>query len=263
MKKGKLFLAVAMSLCLTACAGNTAKALEASSSPEAAMESTMEALKALDLEAFNDYTDNYVATHRNDLGIPVRREYRVFNELMQPGIQGGKKYKWNKELAEKIVENLSWEIKEVREKGDEAQIDLILFNKDLTDVTGIYELNLIKDMVESEGTGMMYLVREMYGLANDGGDLCAIIEEMDQTRSFEVTVQMKRENGKWVIHLSEDLIDAFMGNLGGSLSDGKYSEEIEKQLESLDQEMDDKMDQVGEEIEKQFESLDLEGLFFW
>lgn len=255
MKKGKLILALIMCLCLTACTGNFAKALEASSTPEAAMESTMESLKALDLEAFNDHTDNYIETHRNWLGIPVGREYRVFNELLQPRIQGRKQYKWNKELAEKIVENLSWEIEEVRENGNEAQIDLILSNKDLTDVTGIYELNLIEGMIESTGTGMMYLTREMFDLANSGGDLCAIVDRMDQTGSFAVTVQAKRENGKWVIHLSEEFIDAFMGNLGGSFSDGKYSEELEKQLEKADLEMNNMEDELGENIEQWVEGL--------
>lgn len=251
MKIMKLFLAVFMSLSLTACGGNAAN----KSAPEMAMESTMESLKALDLKAFNNHTDNYIATHRNWLGIPVRMEYRVFNELMQPGMKNGKRYKWNKEFAEKIVENLSWEIGEVREEGDEAQIDLTLFNKDLTDVTGIYALNLMKGMIESEGIGLMHLAREVYDLVNDGGDLCAIIDEIDQTRSFTVTVQAKRKDGKWIIHLSEDFIDAFMGNFGGSFSDGSYSEEIEKQLDNFDSEMDRKMDKIGEDIERWAEGL--------
>lgn len=255
MKTMKLFLAVFMSLSLTACAGNAASELEASSTPEEVMEITMESLKVLDLKAFNDHTDNYVATHRNWLGIPVRREYRVFNELMQPGVKSGKHYRWNKELAEKIVENLSWEIEEVRENGSEAQIDLTLFNKDLTDVTGIYTLNLMKGMIESEGIGMMHLTREVYNLANDGGDLRAIIDGMDHTRSFAVTVQAKQEDEKWIIHLSEDFIDAFMGNLGGSFSDGGYSEEIEKQLENLASEINRKADQMGEDIERWAEGL--------
>lgn len=251
MKIMKLFLAVFMSLSLTACGGNAAN----QSAPEIAMESTMESLKALDLKAFNNHTDNYVATHRNWLGIPVRMEYRVFNELMQPGMKNGKRYKWNKELAEKIVENLSWEIGEVREEGDEAQIDITLLNKDLTDVTGIYTLNLMKGMIASEGIGLIHLTREVYDLVNNGGDLCAIIDEIDQTRSFTVTVQAKRKDGKWIIHLSEDFIDAFMGNFGGSFSDGSYSEEIEKQLENLDSEMDRKMDKIGEDIERWAEGL--------
>ena len=47
------------------------------------------------------------------------------------------------------MENLSWEIGEVRKEGDKAYVDLVLTNKDLTDVTGIYEVNLIKGMIHS------------------------------------------------------------------------------------------------------------------
>lgn len=255
MKKEKLFLALAMSICLTACSGKAADASGDLGTPREALENTMESIKALDLETFNDHTDNYVATHRNWIGIPVRREYRVFNELMQPGIKSGKRYKWKKEFAEKIVEDLSWEIGEVREEGNEAQIDITLTNKDLTDVTGIYTLNLMKGIINSEGIGMMHLMKEMSDLASEGGELSAIVDEMDQICSITVTVQANRQDGKWKIHLSEDFIDAFMGNLGGSLSDREYSEEIERQLEDLELELDRKADKISEDVERWAEGL--------
>ena len=250
MRKGRLFLALAMSVCLSACAGKAADASGMSGTPKEAMESTMESLKILDLETFNDCTDNYVSTQRNWLGIPVRREYRVFNELLQPGLKNGNKYKWNKELAKKIVENLSWEISEVRKEGDNAQIDIILTNKDLTDVGGIYAVNLLKGIIGSDGIGVMHMAKEMFSLANDGGELCAIVDEMDQNCSFTVTVEARQEKGQWKIHLSEDFIEAFMGNIGGGLSNGEYSEEIEKQINDLELEFEDKADQIGENIER-------------
>lgn len=263
MKKGKLFLALIMSICLSACSGKAVDASEISGSPKAVMESTMESLKELDFEGFNDHTDNYMSTQRNWLGIPVRREYKVFNELQQPGLKSGKKYKWNKELVEKIVENLSWEIGEIEEKGDEAKIDIILTNKDLTDVTGIYEINLLKGMLESEGTGMMHMIKELSSLANDKGDLCVIVDEMDQTCSIPVTVQAKKKDGKWIICLSNDFIEAFMGNIGGSLNNWEYSEEIEKQIDKLELELEQKLelevwqktDQIGENVERWVEGL--------
>lgn len=261
MKKGKLLLTLFvagllfMGLCLTACAGKWLDTSEISNTPQGAIECTLESLKVLDLNTFNEYTDNYIATQRNWLGIPVRREYQVFNELLQSGLKSGKKYKWNRELAEKIVENLSWKIEEVREQGDEAQINITLTNKDLTDVAGIYEINLLRSMVDDEGIGMMNLVREVSKLANDGGDLCAIVDEMDQMNSISVTVQAKKENGKWKICLSEDFIEAFMGNIGGRLTDGKYSDEIEQQIKELELEMYDKADQIGEDMERWAEGL--------
>ena len=106
MKKGKLFLALIMCLGLTACAGKMENALISLAEPEEAVENVMESIKALDLETLNRYTDNHIASHRNFLGIPVSREYRVFNELQQPGLKRVKHYQWNKEFAGKIVENL-------------------------------------------------------------------------------------------------------------------------------------------------------------
>lgn len=250
MKKGKVFLAIIMSLCLMACASKAADASEVSGTPKEAMESTMEALKILDLKAFNNHTDNYMLTERNWLGVPVRREYKVFNELQQSGLKSGKKYRWNKELAEKIVENLSWEIGEVREKDHAAWIDITLTNKDLTDVAGIYEINLLKGMIDSEGTGMMHMIKDISNLVNDGGELYDIVDEMDQINSITVTVQAKKEDGKWIICLSEDFIEAFMGNIGGRLSDGEYSEEIERQIEDLESELERKTEQIGENIER-------------
>ena len=259
MKKGKLFLALIMCLGLTACAGKMENALISLAEPEEAVENVMESIKALDLETLNRYTDNHIASHRNFLGIPVSREYRVFNELQQPGLKRVKHYQWNKEFAGKIVENLSWEIGEVRKEGDKAYVDLVLTNKDLTDVTGIYEVNLIKGMIHSEGLGIRHLVKEMFELTNEGGDLCEIIDEMEQTRDIEVTVRLDKKAGEWQVHLSEEFIDGFMGNLGGSLNGGAYSEEIERQLEELELELEleisNQADFFGDRIERWAEGL--------
>ena len=75
-----------LSICLTlgAC---SAKKADTEASPRDTAKYAMEALKQLDLETWNRYTDNYVSTEKNWLGIPVSREYRVFNELLQPGHQ--------------------------------------------------------------------------------------------------------------------------------------------------------------------------------
>ena len=57
MKKWILAL-VMVCLCLTGCSGRTGAMRH--QSPEAAAESMMQSLKSLDLEAFNDCTDNLV-----------------------------------------------------------------------------------------------------------------------------------------------------------------------------------------------------------
>lgn len=73
--------------------------------PEQVLCQTMESLKELDLQKFNEYTDNYVGTERNWIGAVTRRVYKVFSELQQPGFKGRKWYEANYKFAEKIVNN--------------------------------------------------------------------------------------------------------------------------------------------------------------
>ena len=72
-------------LSLSACGTHTAsRADKALLTARDAAECTMKSLKSLDLKQFNDHTDNYVETYHNWIGVPVEREYRVFNELLEP-----------------------------------------------------------------------------------------------------------------------------------------------------------------------------------
>ena len=116
MRKVKIMSAVLFSgFCLGACGMSGDAKGKGAGTPEEAMQCTMESLKELDLDAFNSYTDNYVETYYNWLGIPVEAEYRVFNELLQPGLKKGKRYRFHLQMAEKTVEGLEWEITDVRE----------------------------------------------------------------------------------------------------------------------------------------------------
>ena len=88
MKKLKGFtLVLTGSLLLSACSAKTQTQAEAASLSPLSVQDTaqliMESLKSLDLDTFNEYSDNYVSTERNWLGIPVRKEYQVFSELRQ------------------------------------------------------------------------------------------------------------------------------------------------------------------------------------
>ena len=83
--KGLLALAVALSL--TAC--KTEEPRKSPDTPREAAECVMESLKELDMDTLNACSDNFIRVHRNFFGLPVRREYRVFNELQQPGLFKG------------------------------------------------------------------------------------------------------------------------------------------------------------------------------
>lgn len=204
---------------------------------EEAVQCTMESLKELDLDAFNECTDNYVETYYNWLGIPVEAEYRVFNELLQPGLNKGKHYRFNLQMAEKIVENLEWEVTDIREDDGKAEIEMKITNRDMADVTGYYEISVWENMIAAEGSGMWQMMKDMADLANGGEELLAIIDAQDDTCTIVLTVIANQEDDSWKIHVDDDFINAFMGNINR----GEYSEEIKKRLAQLEEEYEDKL----------------------
>ena len=155
MKIGILGIMLSGSLAISACSGDIPL------SAKEAAECTMESLKSLDLDQFNQCTDNYVETYHNWIGIPVESEYRVFNELLQPGVKLGKwkkKYELNRKLSEKMMENLAWKIEDVQEDGNRAEIIMEISNLNMVDVMGKYEIQLLENMIASDGTGMVQII---------------------------------------------------------------------------------------------------------
>ena len=152
-----------LSICLTlgAC---SAKKADTETSPQDTAKYAMEALKQLDLETWNRYTDNYVSTEKNWLGIPVSREYRVFNELLQPGLWKGKRYQSNYRFAQGLVKHLTWKIEAVRENGESAEIDMVISNRDMKDVTGNYLIYVMEEMLDGGGTGIKAMLKNLADL---------------------------------------------------------------------------------------------------
>ncbi|POP30740.1 hypothetical protein C3B58_19740 [Lactonifactor longoviformis] len=233
---------VILSLCMTACGGKGGAAK--AGTPADAVETALEAVKELDFKTCNQYTDNYVKTYKNWLGIPTEREYRIFNELQQPGMKRGSKFKANKRFAEEVVRNLSWNLGEVRRQGDKAEIDLEITNTDMTDVMGNYTIHIMEDMIKVDGTGLRQLVRSLSEIDYDKGRVLTYLEQAEGTRTEAVTAALYQKDGEWKLHLDEPLIRAVMGNLNAET----YSEEVEERLEHLEAEYERKMEQWGEEI---------------
>ena len=255
IKAGLLGIILFGSILLSACGTHTAnKADEALLTAKDAAECTMESLKIMDLERFNECTDNYVETYYNWIGVPVENEYRVFNELLQPGVKTGKrkkKYEFNYKLAAKMMENLTWEIKDVKEDGDSAEITIEITNLNMADVMGKYEIYLLEHMLVSPGTGLGQMIKDISNIMDDEGGLLAIVESCDKDDicTLEVTVTAYRENGKWKIHLDDEFINAFMGNIDGLA----YSEDVQKRLDELEKLQYEKMDEWAEEFSNDVE----------
>ena len=262
MKAGLLGIILFGSIVLSACGVHTiSRSDDALCTAKDAAEHTMESLKALDLERFNEYTDNYVDTYHNWIGVPVETEYRVFNELLQPGIKTGKrkrKYEFNYKFAEKMMENLAWEIKDVKGNGDSAEITMEITNLNMADVMGKYEIYILENMLVSPGTGLGQMIKDISNIMDNEGGLLAIVESCDKNDicTLEVTVTAYRENGEWKIHLDDEFINAFMGNINGSV----YSEDVQKKLDELEKLHEEKIDMWAEEFSNDVERW-ADGLF--
>lgn len=233
------------SLILSACGVHAAGGADVSSlTVEEVAECTMESLKTLDLQRFNDCTDNCVKTYYNWIGVPVSIEYRVFNELLQRKWKD--KYGFNYKLDKKMMENLAWEIKEVEENGDKAEITMAITNLNMMDVTGKYEISILENMIASNGTGIGQMIKDLSNITDDEGGLLTILESCDEndTCTLEVMVTAYRKSGAWQIHIDDEFINAFMGNFNAL----EYSEDVQQKIEELDRQQEEKMDEWGEKF---------------
>ncbi|MEZ3506704.1 MAG: hypothetical protein K1W10_07135 [Lachnospiraceae bacterium] len=259
LKRQMIGILLCGSIMLNACSNGAVEEDRGSRlSVKETVQSTMESLKELDLERFNEYTDNYVETYHNWIGIPVEREYRVFSELQQPGLKMGKwkrKEAFNRKVCEKMMEQLTWEIGEVKEEGNRAQIEMKITNLNMADVMGKYELSVWEKMLESTGTGLGQMVKEFASIMDEDEGLLAVMETCDEKDliTFEVTVTAFREQEAWKLHLDDDFINAFMGNINAE----EYSEELQQKITELEEKQEEKLEEWEEDftdrIERWFE----------
>lgn len=214
--------------------------------PETA-ECVMESIKGLDMETLNLYSDNYVETYHNWIGVPVENEYRTFNELLQPHSKHSSRYQSAYRLNQKIMENLTWEITDVRENNDTAEIDMVITNIDMSQVMGTYTAQILENMLESPGIGIPQLVHDMSELVTAKDTLISIIDELNAgaISTISVTVLAYQDNGQWKIHLTHDFINAFSGNMYTD----DYAEDIEQRINDLENEIDTKADKWADSIE--------------
>lgn len=220
----------------------------APSTPQEAAECVMESLKNLDMETLNNYTDNYIQTYHNWIGIPVENEYRAFNELLQPHSEHSSRYQSAYKLDQKMMENLTWKIMDVRENSDTAEIDMEITNIDMSQVMGTYTTHILENMLESPGIGIAQLTKDMSELVSAKDVLISIIDELDASdiSTVNVTVSAYQDNQQWKIHLTPDLINAFSGNMYAE----DYAEDIEQRIDELEEQIGNKADQWAEDIEE-------------
>lgn len=260
-KKILLLLFIIGSIFLCACSGKApaestgaeAAAQDDFGSPKSAAENVMNSLRTLDLDTFNEYTDNYISATRNWIGITTATQYRVFNELLQPTLIKGKHYRRNYQLSQKLTQNLSWEITQVREAGQTAEIDMSITNLDMSLATGNYIVFLLENMSQSGGSGLGPLMKDMWDLNRDMDGFLSIIDSLnsDDTCTISVTLSAFKQDGKWKLHVSDEFINAFMGNINSE----EYPEEIMQKIEALEKEIENNAMNWAEDFEGRIEGL--------
>ncbi|MDE7272919.1 MAG: hypothetical protein K2N95_07630 [Lachnospiraceae bacterium] len=219
----------------------------APTTPLETVECVMESIKDLDMETLNNYSDNYIQTYHNWIGVPVESEYRTFNELLQPRSKRSSRYQSAYKLDQKIMENLTWKISDVREKDNAAEIDMEITNIDMSLAMGNYTAQILENVLESPGIGITQFAKEMSELATSKDSLISIIDELDDNdrSTINVTVSAYQDNGQWKIHLTQDFINAFSGNMYADT----YAEDIEQRIAELEEQIERKADQWAESFE--------------
>lgn len=186
-------------------------------SPEECIDTTLTALKELDLETFNDYTNNQQISNR------------IFSELQQHNTQ---KSQW--EIAQLLVQNLSWEIKETQIKDDTATVTLIIRNHDFSNALSAYTADLIRGIAarQESGANLSLLIKTTIKEARHSSqNLPPYLRTCDSTLTIPVTVTLKQNNNRWQLQLDETLNSALLGNFCNQ----RISAEIEQKLSAAEE----------------------------
>ena len=151
------------------------------------------------------------------------------------------------------MENLTWEIKDVRTDNTTAKVDMEITNIDMAKATGYYEISLMESMLESEGMGIVQLIKDVSEITRNTDGLILAIEQLaaEDTHTARVTLSACRENGHWRFELNEDFINAFMGNINSQ----NYPDEINRRLNELYRQYEEKALSAAEQYEERLERL--------
>lgn len=216
----------------------TAKAKADASTPAGTVELALEAVKAVDIEAFNRLTDN------------IRKDGTSTTGMTLFGDENSNLSEGDKKLAQELFRNLSWTVGAVTQSGDTATVALKITNADFTSVLGV---------VVKEAMG------QAFGTVSGGADSMDRMMELilaaqkDAGITLEATAKVVKTGGVWKVHLDDNLVNAVCGNLLTGLNDSM--DELDAVMEKFAAMLNtaDMQKQIAEavdmaEIEKQIEN---------
>lgn len=215
MKRWIACLLAAMLLCLSGCnytveipkGGQDEKLDDLDvTKPDGAARMALDALRRLDFDTFDQYSDNHSG------GDP-----RMDEEL---NVLEGK-------IASALFRNLSCQAGEVKFYGeDQAIVTLVIENTDfsgvIADVMDVFISNYFKNE-DIDGDEAEALVLEALENADTG-----------KVWQVELEAEVNRVDGVWKLHLDEELLDAVCGGMMSSAMDlgNQLTQGIEGQIES-------------------------------
>ena len=200
-------------LLLTGCGGQSPQ----QQSPEDTVNTAFTALKELDIDTFNDYTNN------KQIG------NRIFSELLRRNVEQS-----HLDLAQVLVQDLSWEITDTQIHNDTATVTLTVQNHDFSNALSTYVADLIRNVVNSQATDtdLARLIKDTINEArNAPQNLLPYLQACNTTMSVPITVNLKQNNNCWQIQLDDTLCNALIGNF----CDEEVSREVERKLAATEE----------------------------
>ncbi len=191
-------LSLLFAFLLTGCSGQPQPAMQ---TPEETIDTAFTALKELDMDTFNTCTNNKVAGG-----------YRLLSDLFNK--QDEKQYR---QLAQAMVEHLSWEIGAVEITDAAAVVTVTIHNRDFSDAIGMFVGDLIKNVNQKQQSGMdlSTLIRTTIEEAKNSPEaILPYLQSCNEEFSVETKIQLKQTDKGWQIQLDESLCDSLTGHLG-------------------------------------------------
>lgn len=207
----------------------------AAQTPEETINTAFSALKNLDMETFNACTNNKTGTG-----------YKMFSDLFLKKDNA----ETRQQLAEAMVENLSWEINAVHESGQTATVDVTLHNKDFSDAIGMFVADLIYKVNSSqqEGVDLTALIRSTIDEAkNSPENLLPYLQNCKNVFSADVTINLKKVDDYWQIQLDDTLCD----NLTGHLNSANFSKDVSAKISAAEELLNRNLERWGVDVDEQ------------
>lgn len=236
----KLAAAMMAALCLCAapvCAAAaqavTKPALTAAAdagTPAGTVQLALEAVKAVDIEAFNRLTDN------------VRKDGTYATGMTIFGDSEGELSDGDKKLAEELFRNLSWTMGAVAQSGNTATVPLKITNADFTSVVGTVSKEAMAGVFATE-TGETDSMDRMMELVMAAQKNTAI--------TIDVTAKAVKTDGAWKVHLDHDLVNAVCGNMLAGVD--QYMEEFSAFIKEYMLKNEALQKQIAEEIQNEID----------